>query len=550
MIIINSAAYVSPEFQAEIGSVIPCMLPIGNKKILELQVKVLRERFPKEKIIVSIPENYALTINEASVIKELGVDVQAVPEDFTLAEAILYILNSEIDKPFEHIRVLHGDTYIVDIPTDTDTIAIISRHREYNWHDEYLDNGEAVIWCGYFSFSSRLALIKALALAKGDFIKAIYRYRSDRPMILQPVQQWYDCGHINTFFEARASITTQRSFNALTIRSGVVTKSSDDNTKIAAEIHWFNTIPPSLKRFIPQFIDSGTLDDTKTLYYRLEYLPLLPLNELFVHGRNPLVFWQQIFSLCQEYFAIASRADSIETLDMKHMQECSSRLYQHKSLSRLKNFSKTQGIDLDTSVFYAGKNLGTLMAICEDCITRTLNLPCIPTVLHGDLCFSNMLFDTRARRLKILDPRGIDQQNNLTIFGNQSYDLAKLTHSVVGMYDFIIAGRYRLIEDPINQQIQFDIDKRLEAIQASFLATPLINGLATQDIIPAVVLLFLSMLPLHSDRADRQQAMLVNALRLYYEYVLNTDDRYIVNDKASTIDTHSINKVVEAKICL
>lgn len=39
MIIINSAAYVIPEFRAEFGKIPPCLLPIGNRKLIEYQVQ-------------------------------------------------------------------------------------------------------------------------------------------------------------------------------------------------------------------------------------------------------------------------------------------------------------------------------------------------------------------------------------------------------------------------------------------------------------------------------------------------------------------------------
>jgi hypothetical protein len=38
------------------------------------------------------------------------------------------------------------------------------------------------------------------------------------------------------------------------------------------------------------------------------------------------------------------------------------------------------------------------------------------------------------------------------------------------------------------------------------------------EIIAIVVHLFLSMLPLHSDRPDRQRAFLANALRLFHDH--------------------------------
>ncbi len=63
MIIIHSSKFVNAELEAEIGPIPPCMLPIGNKKLLELQVSNFRKYFPDEKIIVTLPKNYQLTIN-------------------------------------------------------------------------------------------------------------------------------------------------------------------------------------------------------------------------------------------------------------------------------------------------------------------------------------------------------------------------------------------------------------------------------------------------------------------------------------------------------
>ena len=139
--------------------------------------------------------------------------------------------------------------------------------------------------------------------------------------------------------------------------------------------------------------------------------------------------------------------------------------------------------------------------------------------MHGDLCFSNMLFDVRGQSLKLIDPRGVDEDDRLTILGNQTYDLAKLTHSVIGMYDFIIAGRYQISDTKKGEVLVFDIDDRLQTIQADFLETQFIDNINNKQIVPAVVLLFLSMLPLHDDRPDRQHAMLLNAFRLYHDFV-------------------------------
>ena len=53
-------------------------------------------------------------------------------------------------------------------------------------------------------------------------------------------------------------------------------------------------------------------------------------------------------------------------------------------------------------------------------------------------------------------------------------------------------------------------------VRRVFEATPLVGRTPAEMAAPAiVVLLFLSMLPLHDDRPERQRAFLANALRLF-----------------------------------
>jgi len=120
----------------------------------------------------------------------------------------------------------------------------------------------------------------------------------------------------------------------------------------------------------------------------------------------------------------------------------------------------------------------------------------------------------------VVDPRGINVNGDFSIYGDQKYDLAKLTHSVIGLYDFIIAGRYTFDIDADGYEvIHFEIDSRLSMVQEGFMSIPFLDSVTIKDVMPLVVLLFLSMLPLHSDRQDRQKAMLLNAVRLYKHFV-------------------------------
>lgn len=139
-------------------------------------------------------------------------------------------------------------------------------------------------------------------------------------------------------------------------------------------------------------------------------------------------------------------------------------------------------------------------------------MPEIPAVIHGDLCFSNIMYDSRSNNIRFIDPRGLNIQQELTIY---SYDLAKLCYSFIGLYDFIIADSFKLERsEKLGVKLIFNLDQHFKEIQSVFMQTNLIPGISDKE----TILLFLSMIPLHFYKPHRE-AMLANALRLYAEWL-------------------------------
>lgn len=521
MIVINSGAYVIPELQAEYGKIPPCMLPIGNKRLLEHQIAAIRDTFGALDIVVSLPESYVLSLDDTLLTDNAGVKIVRVPDGFTLAESVLYVLNTQEDYHTEHVvRLMHGDTLIKGMPSGSDVIGVSTTTDDYGWEYEVSTSDDKLIWCGFFSFSAPRLLTQSLTLARGNFVDAIRRYSMKMPMVGESVVAWNDLGHVNTYFKSRASITTQRAFNSLVIADGVVTKKGQPNRKIQAEARWFNALPPSLKRFTPQLIDYQFNDEGGS-YYCLEYLSLSPLNEIFVHGKNPSFFWEKIFGIFKDLFE-KMRQSGVAGGVSEELVADSKALYMEKTRRRLTELAEQGLFDPESDYIYEGAQLPSLSALAEICIERTIHLPIVSAVLHGDLCFSNVLYDSRNEMIKILDPRGMSEIGAFSIHGDQKYDLAKLAHSVLGLYDWIIAGRYELSKsDQGSNVLDFHLDQRLLDAQTDFLSMEFIPQLTVREVMPSVVLLFISMLPLHSDRPDRQEAMIANAYRLYQSYCLS-----------------------------
>ena len=192
------------------------------------------------------------------------------------------------------------------------------------------------------------------------------------------------------------------------------------------------------------------------------------------------------------------------------------RLAADKTLVRLEDFARATDFPIDAPLSLAGAARPSLVQIAERLAPAYDLASGRPeTLMHGDLCFSNLLYDSRVRRIKAIDPRGL-VGDRPTIYGDLRYDLAKLAHSIVGRYDQIVAGRCRSTVDGRDYHLEFEAI----ACQAwledalSDLVVDGVGGLSTP--VRAVTCgLFLSMLPLHADRPDRQAAFIANALRLF-----------------------------------
>ena len=142
------------------------------------------------------------------------------------------------------------------------------------------------------------------------------------------------------------------------------------------------------------------------------------------------------------------------------------------------------------------------------------------TLMHGDLCFSNILYNSRAERVRLIDPRGGVEEGAPGIFGDFRYDVAKLAHSIVGRYDLIMTGRYTLTRDLSGGYVLgFPDDAERDWLEDAFAEKVLARlGLEPRVVWAVMITLFLSMLPLHADGPERQTAFVANALRLHRRY--------------------------------
>ena len=93
MIIINSGTYIVPEFQSELGRIPPCLLPLGNRKLIEHQVEAL-SCLNDSTLFVTLPDDYDLYADDQLLFDKLAVRVLRVSSEMSLAEAVLVAVSS------------------------------------------------------------------------------------------------------------------------------------------------------------------------------------------------------------------------------------------------------------------------------------------------------------------------------------------------------------------------------------------------------------------------------------------------------------------------
>ena len=189
----------------------------------------------------------------------------------------------------------------------------------------------------------------------------------------------------------------------------------------------------------------------------------------------------------------------------------------NKTNERLEVFSKQTGISTTQTWQFNGAPVPSLQEVAE-LTGKWIDEDCKNGYVHGDFCFSNILFDFRKQMIKVIDPRGIDFKKNITIWGDIRYDVAKLSHSVIGLYDYILAGRFQLEIDLPTSAINMNIysNEMVGAIKDEFLKRSFAGiNINSKQNFAWMIHLFLSMLPLHADNKNRQLGLMANALRLY-----------------------------------
>lgn len=524
--VILSGRYCTPEISAEFGKLPPSFIPVGSRRLYARQLELARRCNAVP--ILSLPADYVLSPWDTEILESEGVRVVRSPQSLSINEAVQFVL--EVIDAKGSLYLLYGDTLVEGDGLDNlDQIAVHNTQSHYHWAvaDTAADGKLTIssgygdgtsnrsVVCGFFSFSDATALRHACVSAR-SFDNSIETYARKKGMRAADVSEWHDFGHLSLVYQSRRNVMVSRSFNRIWSDGVSLVKSSSNRDKIAAEANWYATIPETLRIFTPQYLGH----DAEHGRYRLEYLYLPTLAELFTFGDLPGFAWRQILESCTDFLRECRRhkpdPDS-EITGAEFSERFFDNMFRQKTRKRIKAFLESRGWDEEKRISLGGQILPPLGFVCEkllDYIRPTK--PEDITVWHGDFFFGNVLYDFRAARVRVIDPRGGDAENSFSVYGDRRYDVSKLAHSIVGGYDSLLSncvdfenlgdGDYRF--NRRQSKAQLKIERVFRSLELDG------DKLYNSEIAAMTALLFLTMLPLHADDPRRQDILLCNGLTL------------------------------------
>ena len=350
---------------------------------------------------------------------------------------------------------------------------------------------------GYYEISQALT-----AYLLKDHIRAI------------PIEGWVDAGNQDMLLLTLGRVLSTRTFNRLEYdaETNVITKTSDpaSSSKLRNEIFWMQNVPAHCRRFIPQVVASSM--DTADTHLSIEFVPQPPLSSLYVFQNIPAQKWQWVVSTIlkkfERFFWSQKRAvDSAPSLFFEHVFG--------KLQERVRDYPAH--IPVDRSVTFNGvgygplaEALGTLRRCTETLSASIKEL----SIAHGDLCFSNILFDLNSGLFKVLDPRGSFGSPEPTVSGHPLYDLAKLRHSIAGAYDSLAYDMFHIDKSEGDDfKITVHGSPAAESLTAYFDGATAAMGYDPKAVALIEATLFLSMVPLHGENPQRQLALYLTGLK-------------------------------------
>ena len=403
-------------------------------------------------------------------------------------------------------RILHCFSNFVVV----DEVRLALTYRKISFIEEpcaVMSDGEiaAVMFANPSQYQAFLALVRKSRSSAMSARDVLCRCEAEGLMNISSVENFSQCisGRMHT-----------RYFNSLCGDEYTLVKSSTNIRKIKAEYEYYNLLPDDMKVWFVR--PYGYQESGSDASYKMERFHVTDLSVKWVHGSIQEDEFSRI--LVKYFHFITSRQRKSISIDQYnaisqdlYVDKVRARIQDLKGISTFKQIAVLLQADLEI------KDIDSLFSRyikIKEKVESKQTYPSVSVIGHGDPCFSNVLYNRTAQVFKFIDPKGALKESDL--WTNPYYDLAKISHSICGLYDFYNNDLF---------DIKVDADLGLRAV-VDFSNAPYVQLFKQQleansyDYMTVRVYeasLFLSMLPLHIDNPRKVLGLVLNAARIIKE---------------------------------
>lgn len=536
-LLIPCAGGLPIDMQAEFGPVPAAALPIGGGIVLEKLLDQVVDHY--DRILIAFAEQIPI-VNKICKGISSKIEILEVGRTESIAATILRMADA-LSGDEKLITVQMGDAFHGKAGPFADSISVCEDRFNSRWitirlgSDGLIDQfvlpgtskvtSQDVVFAGKFSVDRPQDFFELLrAKCPGGVgraeslylaLKEYFNANGKCPRV--EAKDWQDFGYLKSYYHfRRTSGFNERQFNSVKFdgQRSTIIKTSSDRDKFLNEIRWYKQIPSDLAYLVPRIYK---VQESDPIQVEMDYSAGIPLDQLWLYSRVDLDVWDQIWDHIK--FTLDSFSERGKRDHPQSFAQASQQIYLDKTFERMKQYlSQTEFAPLTTGDVYINDrkapNLVSIQTIIKEVASSEEFVAGYrPSILHGDLCFSNILYDSRLDKLTLIDPRGSFGVPG--IFGDLRYDLAKLFHSSFGRYDFLSNGHFELNFVGNRYFLKEIIDSHQSEV-GEFIANLIRDhsGPSYWQIEFVAGLLFLSMVPFHSEKPKSQMAFVLRGLEL------------------------------------
>ncbi len=350
-----------------------------------------------------------------------------------------------------------------------------------------------------------------------DFLSLIHTSIMDSAKNIEDTfcaEGFIDISVTRNFIQCIAGNFDARFFNSLSGDEYSIIKSSTNKKKIRSEYQFYHLLPEDMKSYF--VMPFNYQEDENKASYTMERLHTTDLAIKWVHGS---IDSAEFSSILDKYFHFFD-CRHIKEVSKEEYKKISDALYVEKVKERIDMLQKMKEAEKILAFMNASCSIKDMNSLFEkylllkNKVEMRTKYKYVSVIGHGDPCFANVLYNRATELLKFIDPKGALTEKDL--WTNPYYDIAKLSHSICGLYDFFNNGLFDIfLDETFSLRLHIDFDN--SKYKKIFYQKLCEHGFDILSVRIYEASLFISMLPLHIDNTHKVFGFILNSIRILEE---------------------------------